>query len=129
MKQTKEVNLMANEKVVDIKERGPFKWRGYTKIGIFLVLLIAVILFILSNLFIVKEGEYKVIRQFGEVVRIVDEPGLNYKIPFIQSVTSLPKYQMTYNVSQAEINTKDKKRILIDNYSIWRIEDPKKMNS
>lgn len=127
MKQTKEVNLMTNEKVVDMKERGPFKWRGYTKIGIFLVLLIAVILFILSNLFIVKEGEYKVIRQFGEVVRIVDKPGLNYKIPFLQSMTTLPKYQMIYDVKEAEINTKDKKRMIIDNYVVWKITDPKLM--
>ena len=127
MKQTKEVNLMANEKVVDMKERGSFKWRGYTKIGIFLVLLIAVILFILSNLFIVKEGEYKVIRQFGEVVRIVDKPGLNYKIPFLQSMTTLPKYQMIYDVKEAEINTKDKKRMIIDNYVVWKITDPKLM--
>ena len=118
---------MANEKVVDMKERGPFKWRGYTKIGIFLVLLIAVILFIFSNLFIVKEGEYKVIRQFGEVVRIVDKPGLNYKIPFLQSVTTLPKYQMIYDVKEAEINTKDKKRMIIDNYVVWKITDPKLM--
>jgi len=68
-----------------------------------------------------------VIRQFGEVVRIVKTPGLTYKVPFIQSVTTLPKYQMTYDVSEAEINTKDKKRMLIDNYAIWRIEDPKMM--
>ena len=118
---------MTNEKVVDMKERGPFRWRGYTKIGIFFVVLIAVILFIISNLFIVKEGEYKVIRQFGEVVRIVDEPGLNYKIPFLQSMTTLPKYQMIYDVKEAEINTKDKKRMIIDNYVVWKIEDPKLM--
>ena len=49
------------------------------------------------------------------------------KVPFIQSVTTLPKYQMNYDVSEAEINTKDKKRMLIDNYAVWRIDDPKKM--
>ena len=118
---------MSNENVVDMKDRGPFKWRVYTKMGIALVVLIAVIFFIVSNLFIVKEGEYKVIRQFGEVVRIVDEPGLNYKIPFLQSMTTLPKYQMIYDVEEAEINTKDKKRMIIDNYVVWRIEDPKLM--
>ena len=69
------------------------------------------------------------VRQFGEVVRIEDEPGLSYKVPFIQSVTSLPKYQMTYDVEEAEINTKDKKRIIIDNYAVWRITDPKLMIS
>src|SRR4051812_19904972 len=120
---------MANQKVVDMKERSGFRWRGYTKIGIFLVILIAVILLIFTSLFIVKEGEYKVIRQFGEVVRIVDKPGLNYKIPFIQSVTSLPKYQMIYDVKEAEINTKDKKRMIIDNYAVWKVVDPKQMIS
>ena len=120
---------MANAKVVNMKERGPSRWRRYTKIGIFMVLLLAMILFIFANLFIVKEGEYKVIRQFGEAVRIVDEPGLNYKIPFIQSATTLPKYQMIYDVKEAEINTKDKKRMIIDNYAIWKVVNPKLMIS
>ncbi|GAM14730.1 protease modulator HflC [Mesobacillus selenatarsenatis] len=120
---------MADQNVIDINERGGGSWRKYTKVGILLVILIALLVFIFTNVFIVKQGEYKVVRQFGEVVRIVKEPGLNYKVPFIQSVTTLPKYQMTYDVSQAEINTMDKKRMLIDNYAIWRIEDPKKMIS
>jgi modulator of FtsH protease HflC len=49
------------------------------------------------------------------------------KIPLVQSVTTLPRYQLTYNVSEAEINTKDKKRIIIDNYAVWRITNPKDM--
>lgn len=121
---------MSDENVIDMTERsgsGGFKGRGYIKLGIFAVLIIGLLGLVFANIFVVKEGEYKVIRQFGEVVRIVETPGLSYKIPFIQSVTSLPKYQMAYDVSEAEINTKDKKRMLIDNYALWRIEDPKKM--
>lgn len=119
---------MANN-VVDMNERGgnQFIWRNYLKVGIFIIILIVLLALLFTSLFIVKEGEYKVVRQFGEVVRIVDEPGLNYKIPFIQSVSSLPKYQMTSDVSEAEINTRDKKRIIIDNYAVWTIQDPKKM--
>ncbi|MCM3663732.1 protease modulator HflC [Mesobacillus subterraneus] len=122
---------MADQNVINLNDRtgGSFNWRKYSKFGLFLIILITLLIFIFTNVFIVKQGEYKVIRQFGEVVRIVKEPGLNYKMPFIQSVTTLPKYQLTYDVTQAEINTKDKKRILIDNYAIWRIEDPKKMIS
>ena len=71
-----------------------------------------------------KENEYRVVRQFGEVVAIHEEPGIKMKVPFIQSVTTLPKYQMTYDVSEAEINTKDKKRIIIDNYAVWEVVDP-----
>jgi modulator of FtsH protease HflC len=122
---------MDNNNVIDINEKSKngFSWRGYTKIGIFLLVLMAIIVFIFTNVFIVKEGEYRVIRQFGEVVRIEDTPGLSYKLPFIQSVSTLPRYQMTYDVSEAEINTKDKKRMIIDNYAIWRIQEPKKMIS
>ncbi len=122
---------MADDNIIDMNERsGKLNgWNKYTKFGLFILLLLALIVFIFNNLFVVKEGEYKVIRQFGEVVRIDSKPGLSYKLPFIQSVSTLPKYQMTYDVSQAEINTKDKKRILIDNYAIWRIEDPKSMIS
>lgn len=125
----KEVKKMSNDNVVSLEGRGPkgFNWKNYTKIGTFFVIVIILLAIFLSSLIVVKEGEYKVIRQFGEVVRIVKTPGLTYKIPFIQSVTTLPKYQMTYDVTEAEINTKDKKRMLIDNYAIWRIEDPKKM--
>jgi modulator of FtsH protease HflC len=119
---------MDNNNVIDMNERGKNgNWQKYTKFGIFFVILFALIIFLLTNVFVVKEGEYRVIRQFGEVVRIENTPGLSYKIPFVQSVSTLPKYQMTYDVSEAEINTKDKKRIIIDNYAIWRIQDPKKM--
>ncbi|MEQ2526980.1 protease modulator HflC [Robertmurraya yapensis] len=122
---------MSDQNVIDMNERGGsgFNGRAYIKLGIFAVIVIAVIILIFTNLFVVKEGEYKVIRQFGEVVRIDNTPGITYKIPFIQTVTTLPKYQMTYDVKEAEINTKDKKRVLIDNYAVWRIEDPKKMIS
>lgn len=123
--------IMADQNVINLNERTgrSFNWRKYSKFGLFLIILVSLLIFIFSNVFIVKQNEYRVVRQFGEVVRIIDKPGLNYKIPFVQSVTTLPKYQMTYDVSQAEINTKDKKRILIDNYAIWKIEDPKKMIS
>lgn len=120
---------MNDDNVIDMGKRklSDLQWRNYMKFGVILVILITIIGIIIANLFVVKEGEYKVIRQFGEVVRIESEPGLSYKIPFLHSVTTLPKYQMRYNVSEAEINTKDKKRMLIDSYAVWRIEDPKKM--
>ncbi|MGE7661662.1 protease modulator HflC [Peribacillus sp. NPDC097197] len=116
-------------KVIDFNElkKGDFHWRGYVKVGIFFIIFIILMLIIFTNVYIVKEGEYKVVRQFGEVVRIDNTPGLKAKVPFIQSVVTLPKYQMSSDVSEAEINTRDKKRMLIDNYAVWRIEDPKKL--
>jgi modulator of FtsH protease HflC len=55
---------------------------------------------------------------------VIDEPGIHFKVPFIQSVTTLPKYQMTLNVDESEITTRDKKRIIIDNYAVWKIVKP-----
>ncbi|WP_078430148.1 protease modulator HflC [Alkalihalobacterium alkalinitrilicum] len=121
---------MSDNNIVDLDERRPSdEWKKYTRIGVTLVIIIAVVATILSNLFIVEQGEYKVVRQFGEVVRIEDEPGLSYKIPFIQSVTSLPKYQMVYDITPAEINTRDKKRMLVDTYAVWSVQEPRLMIS
>ncbi len=77
-----------------------------------------------GSLFVVKEGEYKVVLKFGEAVRVESSPGLYFKIPFIESVSPLPKYQMTYESNPTSILTKDKKPIIVDNYTVWRISNP-----
>ncbi|MFJ7971080.1 protease modulator HflC [Psychrobacillus sp. NPDC096389] len=111
------------------KEKTPIDYKKYTKsfIAIFLTFVVIVIAF--ANIYVVKEGEFKVVRQFGEIKAIKDTPGLHMKIPFIQSVTTIPKYQMNYKLSEAEINTKDKRRIIIDNYAVWRVTNAKEMIS
>jgi membrane protease subunit HflC len=76
-----------------------------------------------GSMYIVKEGEYKVVLKFGEAVRAVGEPGLKFKIPFIENVSTLPKYQMTYESSPTTILTKDQKPIVVDNYTVWRIKN------
>ncbi|WP_337098160.1 protease modulator HflC [Paenibacillus sp. YIM B09110] len=88
-----------------------------------IMIISAVVLLILvsGSMFIVKEGEYKVVLKFGEAVRAVSSPGLKFKLPFIENVSSLPKYQMTYESNPTSILTKDKKPIIVDNYTVWRI--------
>ncbi|WP_207646297.1 protease modulator HflC [Cellulosilyticum sp. I15G10I2] len=105
------------------KIRKPFP--KFLSIGVFILIL--GMIFLWNNLYIVQINEYKVVRQFGEIIKIVEKPGLNFKIPFIQSVTSLPKYALVYDVPPAEINTLDKKRIMVDYYGIWKISDPTAM--
>lgn len=87
---------------------------------------VVVIILVAGSLFVVKEGEYKVVLRFGEAKRTVMEPGLNFKVPFIESTTTLPKYQMTLESTPGQIMTKDKKPIQVDNYTIWRISNPEK---
>lgn len=104
--------------------KDPIDFKKYWKLIVGLTIAFAVLLIVLTNVYVVKESEYRVVRQFGEVVKIQEEPGIKMKVPFIQSVTTLPNYQMTYDVSEAEINTKDKKRIIIDNYAVWQVVNP-----
>jgi membrane protease subunit HflC len=90
------------------------------------ITLIAVVLVLIigsGSMYVVKEGEYKVVLKFGEAVRAVGEPGLKFKIPFIENVSTLPKYQMTYESAPTTILTKDQKPIDVDNYTVWRINN------
>ncbi|HZK33068.1 MAG TPA: protease modulator HflC [Tissierellaceae bacterium] len=89
------------------------------------ILLITVIL--LANVFVVKPNEYAIIRQFGKIVKVIDTDGLKIKVPFIQVMEKLPKYVLFYDVPATEINTFDKKRILVDYYTLWKINEPIKM--
>lgn len=119
-----------NNNVFDMRSKKPsLSWSKWIRIGIILAVLLFLFVSLLMNVFVVKQGEYKVVSQFGEVVRIEDAPGLNMKIPFIQQVKTIPKYQMNYDIESAEINTMDKKRVLIDNYAVWRVADPHAMIS
>ncbi|HTG67956.1 MAG TPA: protease modulator HflC [Candidatus Udaeobacter sp.] len=88
-----------------------------------LTLIVVLVVLILGSgsMYIVKEGEYKVVLRFGEAMRAVSEPGLQFKLPFIENVSMLPKYQMTYESSPTTILTKDQKPIVVDNYTVWRI--------
>ncbi|MGE7092088.1 protease modulator HflC [Lysinibacillus sp. NPDC048646] len=122
---TKNTAPSDGDNVVKMSNKSPMNPKKYISIAVTITVVFAVAIILLTNIYIVKESEYAVVRQFGEVVKFEREPGLNMKMPFIQSVTKLPKNQLTYEISEEEINTKDKKRIIIDNYAVWRITDPK----
>ena len=111
------------------KTQKPVDYKGWTKSIIAAVVVFALLIIAIANIYIVKENEYKVIRQFGEVVKFENTPGIHVKIPFIQSVTTLPKNLMKYDMTEEEITTFDKKRIIIDNYAVWHITNPKDLIS
>ncbi len=117
------------DNVVKMSKKGPMNPKKYISLAVTLTAVFAIAIILFANVYIVKESEYAVVRQFGEVVKFQSEPGLKIKVPFIQGITKLPKNQMTYEISEEEINTKDKKRIIIDNYAVWRITDPKQLIS
>lgn len=92
-----------------------------------IVPIVLILVIILTNVFVVRPNEYAVIKQFGAIVKVIDTDGLKIKVPFIQTVEKLPRYVLFYDVPATEINTFDKKRILVDYYTLWKINEPIKM--
>jgi membrane protease subunit HflC len=76
--------------------------------------------------FQVAEWEQAVLLQFGRPVRTITEPGLNFKIPFIQKVEYFERRLLVYDASPRELITRDKQQLVVDNYSRWKITDPLK---
>lgn len=88
------------------------------------IFIIAAIFIGLSSLVITKENEYKVIRQFGKIDHVQTEAGVSFKIPFIQTESSLPKQILMYDLSPSDVITKDKKTMITDSFVLWQITDP-----
>tara|TARA_B100000315_G_scaffold157968_1_gene146636 strand:- start:8114 stop:8965 length:852 start_codon:yes stop_codon:yes gene_type:complete len=94
----------------------------------FAVLIIAAVLVTINlSVYTISMIEQAVITQLGKPVMNVEDPGLHFKIPFIQKVTKFPKQLLDYDSAPTEILTKDKKNLLIDNYAKWRIFDSLKL--
>lgn len=87
--------------------------------AIFLLIPVLIVLYLMT--YIVREGEQAVITQFGKPVAFVDEPGLNFRIPLIQSVQSLEKRILPWDGAPENMQTRDKKRIFVDSWARWRI--------
>ena len=90
------------------------------------VLLVLVLITLGNSLIICQENEYKLVRQFGKVQRVVSTAGLSYKIPFIQSVDTLPKEILMYDLPASDVITSDKKSMIVDSYVLWKVTDPLK---
>lgn len=94
--------------------------------SIILVVLLVATIAVSSLAFVVYEGEYGIVKQFGKVVNIYDEPGLYFKAPFIQSVSTLPQRVQIYDVPTSEVITSDKQTMVADCFALYKITDPQK---
>jgi membrane protease subunit HflC len=93
-----------------------------------IIITISVILIIIglnSSAFIVQEKDQVVITQFGRPVgEAIIEPGMYFKMPFIQVANYFEKRYMEWNGAPNQVPTKDKKFIFVDTYARWQITDP-----
>ena len=74
--------------------------------------------------YVIPEAQQGLIFQFGEPVRVIQQPGLYFRIPMIQELVRLDKRVLGTEPQTAEYLTLDKKRVLVDHVSRWQITDP-----
>ncbi|MBQ0817743.1 MAG: protease modulator HflC, partial [Methyloceanibacter sp.] len=76
------------------------------------------------TLFTVYQTQQALVLEFGKPKRLVTTPGLNYKIPFIQSVSFFDKRLLDLDSAPQEVIASDQKRLVVDAFARWRIVDP-----
>ena len=77
-----------------------------------------------SSLFVVHQTQQVLITQFGQPIRVIKEPGLNWKLPFIQTVIPFDRRLLDYDSTAQEVILGDQRRLVVDIFTRYRIIDP-----
>jgi membrane protease subunit HflC len=94
------------------------------KRAVVIILIFVGLLLLSSATFTIDEKEQAIITQFGKYIRTIKEPGIHFKIPMIQTLHLFEKRVLTTEAVAVEYITLDKKRVVVDHVSRWKIEDP-----
>ena len=93
-----------------------------------IILPIIIVIAVLSyfSMFVVKEINQAIVLQFGNPKQIITEPGLNFKIPFVQNVAFLDRRILSLDPPPEEVIASDQKRLIVDAFARFKIVDPLK---
>lgn len=91
---------------------------------ILILILIAAVILVSQIFFTVDETNQAIVLQFGEPIRTIQNPGLHTKLPFIQNLIILEKRVLSSDAPPQEYLTTDKKRLVVDHVTRWRIVEP-----
>ncbi len=79
-----------------------------------------------NTLFIISQTEQALVLQFGDIKKVIKDPGLNWKVPFVQNVKRFDNRILDLDPPEFEVLLTDKKRINVDAYARYKISDPLK---
>lgn len=94
--------------------------------GILLAFTFIVLVIGYNSLFFVEQRVQALILQFGEPIRVIQEPGLNFKVPLAQNIVKFDKRILLFDNNAEEIIAADKKRLIVDAFVRYKIIDPLK---
>ena len=95
-----------------------------SRFNLLLVFIVLGVILVRMTAFTVDEREHAVKFRFGEIVKSDYEPGLHFKIPFVNTINKYPDRVLTYRESQERFLTGEKKNLIVDYFITWRISDP-----
>ncbi|MHA7888517.1 MULTISPECIES: protease modulator HflC [Roseicyclus] len=78
---------------------------------------------LLSSIFVVDERQRALVLQFGQIRQVIEEPGLNFKIPFIQEVVYYDSRILALDTETIEVTPSDDRRLVVDAFARYRIAD------
>jgi len=92
--------------------------------GVLVVLIAAALLIAYSSFFSVYQTQQALVVRLGQPVRVINEPGLNVKLPFVDSVIGIDKRILDLEAPSQEVIASDQKRLVVDAFARYRIQDP-----
>ena len=85
------------------------------------IVAIAVIVVALSSMFVVNQYQIALVLRFGEARRVIDEPGLKFKIPFVENYVVFDKRVLNFDTPSEEVPTVDQKQLIVEGFAKFRI--------
>ena len=98
--------------------------RGIISRLMFLGSFLLALFLVTRSIVITYPNQYVAIKQFGEVIRITYEPGISFRIPFIQTTSIIPKDVRFHDIEISDVITQDKKSMVADSFVLWRVTEP-----
>jgi modulator of FtsH protease HflC len=96
------------------------------KLNYYIFLIFGGLFLFFQSAFIVMQTEQVIVLQFGEYVRTIKDPGLSFKVPFVQSIIKIDRRLLSYDLPPRKITLGDQKFLVLDSYTRYRIADPLK---
>ena len=83
-----------------------------------------VVILAASSMYVVREDQYAAVSRFSKIIHVEENPGLHFKVPFVDSVKYFSKAAQLYDIPPSEVYTSDQQNMNVDCYVLWKIADP-----
>ena len=90
-----------------------------------IIVALLLVLGLSNSLYTVRENEYACTVRFSQIIETTSQPGLHFKVPFLDNIRYYTKATQFYDIPPSEVLTSDKQNMTVDCYILWSISDPK----